>query len=127
MTHNVATLRLEEPVRFDPDRLETLCHELGEEGAEQVIAQALEQIAVRNVQISHAWRDEDLGEIARQCKGMARIAGKIGMTTLARVAHDVRHCAERGSLNALSATLHRLERIGDQSVHAIWSLEDISV
>ena len=33
MTLNVAKLRVEERVRFDPVRLEALCHDLGEDGA----------------------------------------------------------------------------------------------
>ena len=126
MTSNVAKLRLEEPVRFESERLEVLCLELGEDGAEQVIAQALEQIAVKISQVDALWQARDLDEIIFVCKGLSRAAGRIGMTTLARVARDVRLCAEAGAFIPLEATIERLQRIGDQSVHAIWPLEDIS-
>lgn len=51
----------------------------------------------------------------------------IGMATLARVARNVVDCIERGNLVAIAATLARLERVGDRSIHAVWDLEDMSV
>lgn len=127
MTHNVAKLWVEERVRFDPDRLEALCQELGEEGAERVIAQGFEQIDLRVAQIKALWSVQDMGEIAHCCTGLIRVAERIGMQTLAQVGTDVRACAIAGDLVPMSATIARLGRIGDQSVHAIWTLEDVSI
>ena len=127
MTLNVAKLRVEERVRFDPMRLDALCHDLGEEGAERVIAQGLEQIALKVAQIAALWQTQDREEILLCGKSLVRVADRIGMETLAEVARDVQICAEDGNVVALGATIARLSRIGDQSVNAIWTLEDISV
>ena len=126
MTHNVAELRLEERVRFDPDRLTALCKELGEIGAEQVIAQALERITLKVAHINALDSLGNLDEIAHVCKGLSRVAGQIGMITLARVACDVRTCVENRQHVPFVATLGRLNRISDQSINALWSLDDVS-
>ena len=46
------------------------------------------------------------------------------MATLAHVARDVRICLRRGDPVALSATLARLDRVGDRSIHAVFDLDD---
>ena len=126
MTLPVDCLRWAEKVRFDPKRLDELCIEMGDEGAERVIANALEQIAKTMEQIEVLMRQGDIDAIGRTCKSLSRIAGHIGMTTFACVARDVRYCAEARDHAGLAATYGRLSRISDHSVHAIWSLEDIS-
>ena len=64
MTLGVAKLKVEERVRFDPGQLEALCHDLGEEGAEQAIAQGLEQIAFAVAQLDTLGQAQDMQEIA---------------------------------------------------------------
>ncbi len=127
MTSPVARLEWEEPIRFDPQRLEKLCSDLGDNGAEHAIAQTFEKICLITVKIKRLWDLNDIDAISDLCKSLSMIAGEIGMTTLARVARDVRYCATRGDRAALAATLARLERICERSIHAIWSLEDISI
>jgi hypothetical protein len=127
MTHPIAILKHEEAVRFDADRLETLCKEYGEAEAEQVIARALEQVAHKMAAVEALYHAGRLQELDRLCASLTMVAGQIGMTTMARVSRDVRACVAGGNPASLAATLRRLQRIGDNSVHAIWSLEDISV
>ena len=127
MTRNLAELQVEERVRFDPSKLEALCHELGEEGAERVIAHGFEQIALKVARIKAFAQAGAIDELLKVSRSLARVARRIGMETLAEVAHDVRRSASRGDPVALAATLARLGRIGDHSVNAIWTLEDISI
>jgi len=46
MTDVVTVLRFEEPARFDPDRLEGLCRDIGETQAEYDVAVGLERIMI---------------------------------------------------------------------------------
>lgn len=127
MTHPVIKLRHEEPVCFDADRLEALCQEVGETEAELVIARALEQIAIKLAALKAYHTMGEFTEMDKTCSSLAKVAGEIGMTTLARVSRDVRACLPTGNAAAIGATLDRLMRIGGNSAHSIWSLEDISV
>ncbi|MEL6533120.1 MAG: hypothetical protein AAFN09_11875 [Pseudomonadota bacterium] len=120
---SVCELIHDETARFDPRRLERLCVEIGEDRAEHQAAEALDRInrALKGI--------ERLGETQHRARLMARLAelieasDKIGMSTLGRVARDVRYCARKADPNALAATLCRLERVGDRSIHAIFDLE----
>lgn len=127
MTHPIAILRHEEPVRFDSDRLEALCAEHGDDTAEEIIARALEQIAIKLAALEALYQAGDREEMDKLCNSLTRVARQIGMTTLARVARDVQACLRLDNPVNLAAVLHRLMRIGDSSVHAIWSVEDVSV
>ena len=127
MTHPVIKLRHEEAVCFDADRLESLCQEFGDIEAEQVIARALEQIAIKLAALKAYHAMGDATEMDKTCASLSVVAGQIGMTSLARVARDVRGCLKVGNAAAIGATLDRLLRIGDNSAHTIWSLDDISV
>ena len=60
-------------------------------------------------------------------RSLGRVAGQVGMVTLARVACDVAECAGRGDTVAAAATWARLERISDRSLVAAWDMQDISV
>lgn len=123
----VATLRHEEAVRFDADRLEALCLEHGDDTAEKVIAHALEQIAIKMASLEALFEANVYKEMDQVCSSLTIVAAQIGMTSLSRVARDVRACLKADDMVGLNATMGRLMRIGDNSVHAIWSVEDISV
>ena len=124
MTDVVTVLRFEEPARFDPDRLERLCRDIGETQAEYEVAVGLERIMIALAQIdcvdSTLERKKIVAEIADS-------ASKIGMATLARVARDVHIVMARQDMAAIRATLARLRRVGERSVHAIYDIEDMSV
>ena len=57
---------------------------------------------------------------------VAADADLIGMATLARVARNVTDSYMTGNDVAVAATLARLHRVGERSIHAVWDLEDIS-
>jgi len=126
MKAEITRLPLGEPARFNPSQLETLCDRLGELRAEAEVAFALDRLSTLLEEITrmetHSAR-EDLEEVLA---ALVRDAHLIGMATLARVGRQVLDCLDMGDPTALAATLARLGRVGDRSIHAIWDLEDLS-
>ena len=120
-------LRHEEEVRLNPDRLDQLFVQLGEAGAQNVVCRAMEELAVRLSSLEECHRAGRAEMVRKGAKSLIAIADQIGMQSLARVAGDVRDCADRGDGVALAATLRRLVRIGDRSLTAVWDLQDLSV
>jgi hypothetical protein len=123
----LSNIPINEPVRLDPDRLGTLYFKLGESGADNVICRAMEELAVRLNDMPKMKREGDLPRLAKTARSLVGIADQIGMSSLARVAGDVAHCANNNDHAALGATLARLQRIGDRSLSAIWDMQDMSV
>ncbi|PIV76821.1 MAG: hypothetical protein COW55_00090 [Rhodobacteraceae bacterium CG17_big_fil_post_rev_8_21_14_2_50_65_11] len=126
MKQDVTVLRPEEPARFNPDRLELLCKEVGEVRAEHEVASALEVISrrLRDIRDIDPWCDAP--SLAGLVRALIAASDRIGMATLSRVARDVQRCAARRDAVALAATYMRLLRVGDRSIKAIWDLEDAS-
>lgn len=125
MRPDILQLRPEEPARFDPDRLEELCRRIGEVRAEAEVALALHRISEELPALSATLRDRP-GDFAGLLGQIIRDADLIGMASLARVARDVLDCFARRNEVALAATLARLDRVGERSIHAVWDLEDLS-
>lgn len=126
MTAVVTALLLDEPARFNPGQLEQLCERIGEISAEAEVANALNRITIaldELHEVPRGWPDPALRPVIER---VARDAHLIGMASLARVAGDVVQCIDTGDGVALAATLARLDRIGDRSVHAVWDFEDAS-
>ena len=59
-------------------------------------------------------------------RALARAATGLGLVTLAQVAQEVVAASLAGDAAARAATLARLERVGDRSLHAIWDLQDVT-
>lgn len=119
---NFALLHHEEPILLDPDSLEALYEALGPTGAESVVSRAMEDLALRLSDLVAFHRAGKLNELSRTARSMIAIADQVGLTSFARVAADVSHCARTGDPIALGATLCRLERIGDRSLTAVWDV-----
>lgn len=114
-------------VRLDSERLETLYAKLGEEGADNVLCRAMEEMAVRIKQCEKMYRAGSSRDLRKTVHSLIAIADQIGLTTLSRVANDVVICIDSGDWVALGATFARLVRSGDQSLTAIWDLQDITI
>ncbi|SDK52916.1 hypothetical protein [Aliiruegeria lutimaris] len=121
---NYAKLDHDEPIRLDPDSLEALYLELGPAGAENVVCRAMEELALRLSDLPKLHRAGRWDKLSRIARSMIAIARQVGLTGFARVAGDVAKCAVTGDPIALSATLSRLERIGERSLTAVWDLQD---
>ena len=124
MTEPVRLEQTAEVARFDPARLEQLCREKGEAQAETEAAEALSIIGrlLRNIGPDSVHRMDH--ELIEYVTALQAAADRIGMSTLARVAGDVRTCIDRGDQAAVGATMARLYRVGDRSIHAIFDLDD---
>ncbi len=123
----ILKIRLNETVRVDQDRLGALYAELGEAAAEDVVCRAMEELALR---LSHCSRLHSAGhwhELRKCARSLIAISDQIGMHALARVAADVIETLDAGDSPATGATLARLLRIGEQSLTAIWDLQDITI
>ena len=119
----VVGLSHEEGVRLDAARLVTLVSDLGDRGAELVVSQAMEAMALLLADMEEHYCDGETRAICHGARQLAQIAAEVGMTTLARVANDVDLCAGRGDMVAFAATWARLLRIADRSLTAIWDLQ----
>ncbi|MBY6050017.1 hypothetical protein KUV47_19095 [Vannielia litorea] len=123
----VSVLQVEDEVRLDPDRLGSLYYQLGDQGAEDVVCRAMEELAVRLADVDAHFRAQDWDGVARLARGLIAIAEQIGMVGLARVAGDVARSARALDFPAISATLARLGRIADRSLTEVWDTQDLSV
>lgn len=122
----ITELRVEEPARFNPEKLEDLCKRIGDTQAEAEVALALERIAAFLDTLPEVTARCTVAELASALDAVIADADLIGMATLGRVTRDVRACLDSGDTVALAATLSRLDRVGDRSIHAVWDLEDAS-
>jgi hypothetical protein len=109
----------EEATAFDPERLELLWGELGEDRAEAFVRSALAEMArqIAALRTSHA--DGALRSMRGRSTEFARLGERVGMTRLAAVARDVAICAGRGDRVALAATWARLDRMAEAALGAV--------
>ena len=117
---NVAPLTVDEDINVDQQRVGEIVAELGESAAYNLIIAALEQLSLALRQALRAAAQGDKAQIANHADRLSRLAWQVGLVTLAGVAVDVGRCAESGDMQALSATLARLERVANRSLTSIW-------
>jgi hypothetical protein len=120
----VTSLKQNESVRLDPDRMADLFSQLGQHAAEDVVCRALEEMAARLTHIDKSYRASDWGLLGKNARGLGAIADQLGITMLARVARDVKTCTEQGDPVALAATLARLMRVGESSLTEFWMMQE---
>ncbi|GFE49222.1 hypothetical protein So717_09750 [Roseobacter cerasinus] len=123
----VLKIRLKEAVHVDQDRLAALYAELGDIGAEDVVCRAMEEMALRLSHCNRLFAAHNYDDLRKCARSLIAIGDQIGMHALTRVAHDVISTIDAGDGPAVSATLARLIRIGEQSLTAIWDLQDITI
>lgn len=127
MVDKVTTLKQEESVCLDPDRLGGLYQQLGDAGAEDVVCRAIEELAVRLSSCERYWREQNWLELRKCARSLIAIADQIGMTALARVARDLTNSIDNNDLVAIGAVLCRLIRVGERSLTAVWDQQDLSI
>jgi len=123
----IIKIRLSEQVQLDHSRLDTLYAQLGDASAENVVSRAMEELAVRMSQCDTLWRAQNKVQLRKHARSLIAIADQIGMEKLAITAGDVTHCLDTKNDVALAATLSRMLRIGERSLSAIWSMENLSL
>lgn len=124
---DVIKVRLSEQIHLDQGRLNTLYAQLGETGAETVVCRAMEELAVRMAQCETLWRADNRVQLRKHARSLIAISDQVGMQRLAQVARDVTDCVDAQDEIAIAATLSRLLRIGERSLSAIWSMDDLKI
>ena len=123
----IEKLRMDEPVRLDPDRLVVIYAQLGQIGAERMIAAAMEDLAGHLFTAQLAAREGQTDVLDQASAEIARLATQVGMVLLAQVAGDLCACLSRNDPAAQAAVLARLVRIAERSLTAVWDLQDMRV
>lgn len=123
---NVVVLAHDEAVRLDGKTIADLRAQLGEAGAEGIVSRALEELANRLSVIERCYYQDEMGPLWKASKGLIGIAEQIGLSTLADAARAVAHCARGTDKVARAAVFHRLIRLGDRSLTAVWDMPEIS-
>lgn len=121
----ITELAPEEPARFNPECLEELCVRIGEVRAEAEVALSLHRISELLPKMATLLLDDANGFVVA-IEQVTKDSELIGMATLARVARNVLDSFAAGDHVALAATMARLDRVGERSIHAVWDLEDLS-
>ncbi|SPF75112.1 hypothetical protein ALP8811_00096 [Aliiroseovarius pelagivivens] len=123
----IANLTYFEDINLDRDQLRALYVRFGPVQADRNLNQSLEDLALWLARLQQAQKSGRHADLHKGVEDLKRIAQRLGMTTLARVARDVaEQCATQDSA-ALSATLARLSRVGERSLIAVWDLQDMSL
>lgn len=123
----IIKIRLSETIQLDQLRLGVLYQQLGAAGAESVVYRAMEELAVRMSQCDTLWRTGNSMQLRKHARSLIAISEQIGMGHLAQVAGDVTACIDAKDDVATAATLSRMLRIGERSLSAIWSMEDLRI
>ena len=120
-------LRPKEAIKLDTDRLTELFVRLGPKGAEETICRAMEDLAVLLTDIEGAYWQSDFIAVENAARIVIDVAQKIGLMSLANVALSVVQTIETADATAVSSTVARLGRVGDNSLTAVWDVRDLSV
>jgi len=115
-----------EAVRLDDSRLLELYQRLGAVHAENVISNAMEDLAVRLAKVARAYEESDLETVGKTARSISAVALQVGMPALATAANNVHTLAQTDDSTALAATIARLARLGESSLLAIWDIQDVS-
>lgn len=120
MNDVILTFEPHESVRLDLDCIETLVSSLSREAADEVVARAVDDVAMRLSDCEQHFAAGDTAGLRKAVRPLGGIAEQIGMSMLARVARDLLLTLDRGDAVAVAAVLSRLSRVGDRSLVAIW-------
>ena len=123
----ITQLRPAEQVDLDHNQLSTLYAQLGPAGAEDVVCRAMEELALRLSQCERLFRASNWAELRKSARSLIAIADQIGMNGVSSVALAVTDCIDSKNDVAVGATMHRLMRIGEGSLTAIWELQDMTI
>lgn len=124
---HVTQIRPIEAVDVDQARLSALYTQLGEASAEDVVCRAMEELALRLAHCDRLFRTSAWLDLRKSVRSLIAIADQIGMSAVSTVAGHVTDCIDQEDNIALAATLGRLIRIGEESLTAIWDLQDITI
>ena len=121
----VITLTPREGVRQDVEAIAAIYRNLGAPTAEQMVTRALGELALTMAGIAEKVRSQDLRDLAQQLARLKRLAGELGLISLASVAGDTRTCLEQADGTAVSAVWARLLRVAEYSLSSHPDMADL--
>lgn len=123
----VTQFRQTERVLVDTDRLAELLRRLGAARAEAYIADRVVEISDRLARIEKRHRSGAHAAVAEDAQRVSQLAADVGLTSLARVARDLRVLSRRDDPVSYRAVWQRLVRIGDRSLAQVWEVPGLSL
>ena len=124
---HITQIKPQESVAVDSERLKALYAQLGDVSAEDVVCRTMEELALRLSFCDRLHRTTALVELRKSVRSLIAIADQIGMSAVSEVAVHVTNCIDQNDRIALAATMGRLTRVGEESLTAIWDLQDIPI
>ena len=116
MSGNVTALRPKEYVRLDAEPIASIYRNLGTNGAEQIVARALGELALTLAGLVEQVRRRELGDLGRGLRRLQRMADHLGMISLGLIAAEARICMDRSDATAFAAVWARLIRVAEASL-----------
>ena len=122
----VTALTPREVVRQDVEAIAVIYRNLGAPTAEKTVTRALGELALTMIRLAETVRAQDLRKVADHLLRLNRLAGDLGLLSLAEVARDSRICLERADSTGFSAVWARLVRVAERSLSLAPGLADLS-
>ena len=127
MSGNVTALRPKEYVRLDAEPIASIYRNLGTNGAEQIVARALGELALSLAGLVEQVQRRELGDLGRGLRRLQRMADHLGMISLGLIAAETRICMDRSDATAFAAVWARLIRVAEASLSPDKELMDQSL
>ena len=127
MSGNVTALRPKEYVRLDAEPIASIYRNLGTNGAEQIVARALGELALTLAGLVEQVQRRELGDLGRGLRRLQRMADHLGMISLGLIAAEARICMDRSDATAFAAVWARLIRVAEASLSTDRDLLDQSL
>ena len=102
----------------------SICRNLAVPQAAELLCREMEQLAALLTERQKGYAKSEYRVVRQKLDELEAFSKLIGLPVLERVARDVQNCIEVYDPVALSATMSRLLRMGEQSLTAIWDLQD---
>lgn len=123
----ITQLKQAERVLVDNDRVSELMRRLGRARGEAYVADRVEEISDRLGRVEASHRKGAYQSVAPDAQRVSQLSADLGLTSLARVARDLRIAASHNDATAYHAVWERLVRIGDRSLTQVWELPGLSM
>ena len=109
---------------LDIKPLLSICRNLAVPQAAELLCREMQQLADLLTECQKGYQKAEYCLARRKLEEIEAFSKLIGLPVLERVARDVQNCIDVYDSVALSATMSRLLRMGEQSLTAIWDLQD---
>ena len=102
----------------------SICRNLAVPQAAELLCREMEQLAALLTECQKGYAKSEYSVVRQKLDELEAFSKLIGLPVLERVGRAVQNCIEVYDPVALSATMSRLLRMGEQSLTALWDLQD---